>query len=555
MYLPFTDFAPDLPALSEGSSLIKNVLPAKESFRSFPSLSAYSDALTAFCRGAVAVKDADLNTYNFAGDASTLYKLTAGSYTSATQSVTGTDISFTATSGIASIGTDLSVFNDGETITVSGSGSNDGTYIISGTPTSTSITTDEISVVNESAGASVTITRVFTCGDNSFWAFEKWGEKVIATNYDDDPQIITLGSNYFERMAATAPKARCVGVVRDFVVLGFIDNGSAVVPNRVQWSGIDDETDWSSNPATQADYQDLQGKGGAVKAIASGEVGYVFQDQSIWRMTYIGPPAVFQFDEVETQRGTLAGRSVIRIGSFAYYLGRDGFYVFDGVRSTPISTGTVNKYFWDDYDQDYPHRVHAAFDPQNQIIIWAYPGAGNTSGRPNKLLVYNWAYQRWAVIEQEVEYVFNSFAEGITMDELDAYYASVDAVPESLDSSIWQGGAILLSGFDSSHIMGNFSGTALAAVVRTSESPLANPMIAFVNMVRPITDATCTLKVGTRMNQNDSITWSSSYTVESYDQSFSVRETGRYVTFELTTSGDFSHLQGVYATFTPVGGR
>lgn len=555
MFLPFPDYAPDLPNLSEGSSLIKNVLPAKASFTSFPTLVSYSDALAAYCRGAVAVKDGALNTYNFAGDVSKLYRLSAGSYVTATRNVSGTDISFTGPSTISSITTDLTVFNDGETITVSGSGSNDATYRISGTPTATSMTVDETSIVNESAGAAVTITLKYITDTESYWAFEKWGENIIATNYDDSPQIITLGANYFEQMASTAPRAQCVGIVRDFVVLGFIHDGSDPRPNRVQWCGAGDETAWGSNPTTQADYQDLQGKGGAVRAISSGEVGYIFQEQSIWRMSYVGPPAVFQFDEVETQRGTLAGRSVARIGTLAYYLGRDGFYVFDGVRSTPIGNEIVNAYFWADFDADYYYRVHAAFDPRRTIILWAYPGASNTGGRPNKIIAYNWALNRWAIIEQEAELIFNSFAEGITLDDLDSYFPDLDAMTDSLDSSLWKGGAILVSGFDSSHVMGVFSGTAKSAVVRTAEVPLANPNIAFVNRVRPITDATCTLKVGTRMNQDDSITWSNAYSIDSYESVFSTRETGRFVTFELTTTGSFSHLQGVNVDSTPAGDR
>lgn len=72
---------------------------------------------------------------------------------------TGTTISFTATSTISDSGNGFvtSGFQVGQTITVSGSGSNDGTYTITAVAAG-AITVAETSIVNESAGASVTIT-------------------------------------------------------------------------------------------------------------------------------------------------------------------------------------------------------------------------------------------------------------------------------------------------------------------------------------------------------------------------------------------------------------
>ena len=47
MLIPFGDWLPDLAEFGNpGSLTAKNVIPAKESYRPFPSLSATSDALT-----------------------------------------------------------------------------------------------------------------------------------------------------------------------------------------------------------------------------------------------------------------------------------------------------------------------------------------------------------------------------------------------------------------------------------------------------------------------------------------------------------------------------
>ena len=72
--------------------------------------------------------------------------------------LTGTDLAFTAaTSTISSTTSDLSVFKNGESITISGSGSNDGTYTVNGVPSENALIVSQ-ALADESAGASVTAT-------------------------------------------------------------------------------------------------------------------------------------------------------------------------------------------------------------------------------------------------------------------------------------------------------------------------------------------------------------------------------------------------------------
>ena len=70
-------------------------------------------------------------------------------------------------------------------------------------------------------------------------------------------------------------KFRVSGVIRDFLVTGNIENAK----NRVAWSGINDISTWEAG-VSSSDTQDLPGSGGQIVAITSGEVGYVFREDS-----------------------------------------------------------------------------------------------------------------------------------------------------------------------------------------------------------------------------------------------------------------------------------
>jgi len=69
-----------------------------------------------------------------------------------------TDIEFTAPDTISSTTTDLSVFKDGDTIVIAGSPTNDGTYLVDGDATATTLTTIEQTLSTETTSAGCTIT-------------------------------------------------------------------------------------------------------------------------------------------------------------------------------------------------------------------------------------------------------------------------------------------------------------------------------------------------------------------------------------------------------------
>ena len=136
---------------------------------------------------------------------------------------------------------------------------------------------------------------------------------MIASNGVDAPQYYLMGtSTNFANLSSigssgTVPVFKVSGVIRDFLVTGNQSNAS----NRIQWSGINDITTWE--PGTkQSDIQDLPGSGGQIVHITSGEVGYVFRQNQIIRMDYVGGATVFRLSVISPNRGAVLGRTVSR---------------------------------------------------------------------------------------------------------------------------------------------------------------------------------------------------------------------------------------------------
>lgn len=391
-----------------------------------------------------------------------------------------------------------------------------------------------------------TAVTAYNTATSEQWEMVKWGNKCIATNYSDNIQVITLGGANFADLAGSPPKARHLGVIRDFVFLGDV----ASAPNRVQWSGINNETQWAQSAALQSDSQDLQGNFGAVMAIVGGDRGYIFQEHAIWLATYIGSPVIWQFDLIEDSRGAFAPKSVIKVGNMIFYLSDDGFYRMDGGISTPIGANRIDKTFFNDLDSSNSSRINVAADIANKLIVWAYPGAGNSGGTPNKLLVYDYVNDKWTPISVQTEHLFRSVSTGYTLEQLTAISQSVDALPASLDSRQWSGGKLNFAAFNGSHQFATFTGTAMTATVETSEMDMSlmlkdqsgssDGRMTHVTEIRPIVSGgTHTVSVGTRNTQNETVSYTAA-SIENTSGFCPVRANARYQRFRVNISGGFT---------------
>lgn len=407
-------------------------------------------------------------------------------------------------------------------------------------------------------GSSITWDDVSngTYGADEFWSFAQFGDVVIATNGIDNVQSYTMASSTdFADLTGSPPKARYVAVVGDFVVLGCL----STLPQRVRWSGFDDATSWTVSASTQADFQDIVGNDGKVTGLVGGrDYGLVFLERALVRMTYVGPPYIFQFSIIEDAPGTRAPGSIASWKGLVFWLAEDGFYMSTGAQAIPIGKNKVDRTFLSDLDNSYINRVTASYDPLQACYMVAYPGSGSVAGNPNKLMIYSLASQRWTLVEQAVEALFPAAASlGFTLDQLDTVSSSLDALSASLDSSAWAGGATSFQAFDTNHKLGSFTGNTLAATLDTQEAQLFDGKRARVRTTRPLADGgTPTIAMGTRNLLTSSVVYGAAVSPNTEGYCYQ-RTNARYHRARLTipAASTWTKAWGVDFEATPEGRR
>ena len=419
--------------------------------------------------------------------------------------------------------------------------------------------TANLRVLNGNSWSAVTSgSGSYTTADSDFWEFVQWGQTIIGVNgLTDQPQQISIGAAAFAGLAGAPPKARHICVNRDFVVLGNVSD-SATGTTRVRWSAINNPTSWTVDTATLADYQDLYTEHGEIRRLVGGiDYGLVFQSRAIHRQTFVGSPLAFRFDPIRVNLGLYAPQALCVHDNLVFFLSEDGFYQFDGAQAIPIGKGHVDRYFFANLDQQYVGRIVAVTEPTNKLAIFAYPATGS-QGQLTRLLIYSWVYQKWAeVTGMALDYVYRALTTGVTLDGLDAYFASLDTVTPPLDDRYWQGGNVALAGV-AVRRLGFFNGPTLPAVLETGEISPTAPQLAHTTWVRPFVEGAGSLSVtvAVRNRLDESVSWLTAVSPLSSGDC-PVRATARYQRFRVSiaASADWEHAVGVDITTSPAGMR
>ena len=390
------------------------------------------------------------------------------------------------------------------------------------------------------------------------WRFTAFGQRVVATNLADNIQSYVTGtSTAFADLSTSAPKAKDIAVIDNFLVGVHIDDGT-IRPNRVQWSALDDATDWSTSAVSLSDFQDLEDDGGFNQRIVPTQnYGLIVREQKLVRMEFIGSPGIFQFTVAEEKRGIKAINGVVSDGVTVYLLTENGFFAFDGTRSIPIGDNKVDRFFLSKLDENNINLVKAAVNPIEKYIVWGYKDVSK-SGSITDMIFYHWTEGRWTQGVENLDFIETMFTPGLTLEQLSAQSTNLETVPFSLDSRVWQGGKATLGGFSTDHKLGFFDGTNKKATLESAEAAINPGGRAYVASVLPVTDSTgVEARVRHRKNQFGDLTNSSSLSINTDTNEIPFRIDDRYhrVEFTISEASTWELVQGFRFRSRPSGSR
>ena len=402
-------------------------------------------------------------------------------------------------------------------------------------------------VYNEDGETKITdVSRdsaVYSSSDGS-WHFEQFGKRVLACKNNNIIQQWTLGESAKFTDLTQAPTAKCMTIVRDQVVAGNIDAGDK--PNLVKWSDLNNEENWTPGPQSQADSQFIA-DGGAIQNITGGEVGIIFLENAVYRMSYVGSPLFFQFDKISTT-GCFEGKSCIEDNGTSYYLSNDGFYMTDGNAVQAIGTNKVDEWFLANANLKELPTMSTTVHPIYKLVIWNY--ADNFGKRQN--LIYHIESGRWSRTETEANCVGNLATTGTDLDELGVLYPSIDTdVPAPLDDRIWMGGKYVFAGSKGKKVV---SFTGVCEDPRLETLDIEDGYQSVLTQARPIIDnGQANISVASRQALDDTIEFGA--VSAPYENRNNIRSGGRYHRIRVEPVGNWTTAIATDLDINPSGQR
>lgn len=358
------------------------------------------------------------------------------------------------------------------------------------------------------------------------WDITQFGPVMILANGVNKLQAWTLNSSsYFGDLSASAPTTKYVTVVRDFVVAA--NDGSET--SKVYWSDLNDETDWTPSAASQADTQILP-DGGDITGLAGGEYGLIFLERAIYRMSYTGSPFFFQFDAISRSLGCISNGSIVQYGNLTYFLADDGFYVCDGQSTKNIGTEKINRWFFDNaIPNEIPSGMSATVNPVTKLIVWKF---NNNFGGKN-LLIFSIDLNKWSYAETDATSISYVLTPDATLEQLDNYSSSIDALEIPLDSRVFAGGQLLFAGVSGQKII-TFSGQPKTASISTGDIDIGR---STVMLAKPIVDGgSGSVAVSSRDNLAEQVEFGLDVAPDAENR-VSLRSNGEYHRLRLTPNG------------------
>ena len=162
----------------------------------------------------------------------------------------------------------------------------------------------------------------------------------------------------------------------------------------VQWSRPGFVSDWTGTGSGNARVTDQKiVKGLPLRAGAgNAPAGLFWSINAVIRATFVGGPAIFQFDTISSQSSILSSQSVIEYDGIYFWCGVDRFLMFNGVvREVPNSLNL--NWFFDNLNYAAREKVFAVKVPRWGEIWWCYPRGGATEC--THAVIYNVRENTW----------------------------------------------------------------------------------------------------------------------------------------------------------------
>jgi hypothetical protein len=224
------------------------------------------------------------------------------------------------------------------------------------------------------------------------WSLDNFGEDIVANRrgssiylFDTDastsPTRAALVSGSTNSTPTTVNSVIVSPNDRHLICLGANQFNTTADPNGtfepmlVKWSNQEDLTNWVPSLSSTAGENVLTDGTQIVGGVRSRNAINIWTDNSLWTMTFVGPPFTFSFNQLGSNCGLIAPHAAVDYDGTTVWMGHDNFYMFDGqVKNLDC---TVRRFIFDRLNKDQKDKIFCGINSEFKEVIWLYPSTGS----------------------------------------------------------------------------------------------------------------------------------------------------------------------------------
>ena len=426
--------------------------------------------------------------------------------------------------------------------------------------------TPEFNITYDSGGTTV----LSKARQHNGWTSDVFNGALLLNNGYDLPQVYDDVAGKMIDLTAWPSTDKC-GVLRPFknyLVALDITQSSNRRPTMVRWSDTaplgDVPQSWSAvDASSQAGYNilpDTQGQ--VVDGKALGDTFFIYKNDAVWAMQFIGGNFVFSFRKVFNDAGILAKDCVAEYDNKHFVVGVDDVYVHDGTTKKSVISNKMHDFFYNDIDTEHVSKVRCVANNSRKEMIIYYPNSSSEDGVANTAITWNWESDSWS--KRDIGNVSHITTGIVALDGTDTRQWGADT-----DTTTWEGSTgvwdsqtynpaveslvyITQGGLASSS---NFNlGNTGVNIVTTGSSPVSYESFVeregidfgddkgykYIHAIYPhmVGEGTIKIYVGTEEFQGGGISWSQPQEfVVGQDYKVNFRKSGRYIAVRFEGEG------------------
>ena len=225
------------------------------------------------------------------------------------------------------------------------------------------------------------------------WSMDTWGQYLVACS-DADGGLYEWQLNTASAAAAisNAPTGNLGVMVTDERFVFALGAGGDT--RKIQWCDFEDNTLWAAASTNQAGDITLQTSGRIMAGIRAQGQALIVTDTDAHRAVYVGPPFVYQFEKVGDACGLIARKAIAATSAGAFWMGRKGFFRFDGgsVQSVPCS---VHDKIFNDLNTAQMSKCWAVSNGQHGEVWFFYPSSSGSE--IDRYAAYDYRDGHWTI--------------------------------------------------------------------------------------------------------------------------------------------------------------